>query len=146
MAKPYAHTQIGYFLLFAYSVVIALLGLLVFVLGFGPLPLIGMLIVLVALCLFATLTVSVGSRTMTVRFGPGVIRKSFRLEDIETVQAVKNPWYYGWGIRYTPRGWLYSVSGLSAIELKMKSGKTCRIGTDDPTGLTNALGRALRDP
>ena len=99
----------------------------------------------VAMGLFATLTVRVDTQMLRIRFGLGVIRQNFLLEDIETVCAIKNPWYYGWGIRYTPRGWLYSVSGLSAIELQMKNGRKYRIGTDDPMGLTRALGNALKE-
>ena len=57
---------------------------------------------------------------------------------------VKNLWYYGWGIRFTPRSWLFNVSGFSAIELQMKSGKRYRIGTDDPDNLAKALDEALK--
>jgi hypothetical protein len=64
---------------------------------------------------------------------------------IEAYRVVENPWYYGWGIRFTPRGWLFNVSGFSAIELQMKSGKLYRIGTDDPEGLAKAVGEALTD-
>jgi hypothetical protein len=34
---------------------------------------------------------------------------------------------------------LYNVSGLDAVELKLKSGDIHRIGTDDPAGLAAAL-------
>ena len=80
-----------------------------------------------------------------IQFGLGVIRKVFPLKDIEAYCVVKNPWYYGWGIRFTPRGWLFNVSGFSAIELQMKSGKRYRIGTDDPDNLAKALDEALND-
>ncbi|MEM7347525.1 MAG: hypothetical protein AAF485_25080, partial [Chloroflexota bacterium] len=89
--------------------------------------------------LFPTLTTQVDNKTFRLHFGFGVIYKKFRLEAIESFQIVKNPWYYGWGIRYTPRGWLFNVSGLSAIELKTTQGKTYRVGTDDPQGLAQAL-------
>ena len=89
------------------------------------------------------LTVKVGDGVLKLQFGLGVIRKRFLLEEIRAYRVVKNPWYYGWGIKFTPRGWLFNVSGFSAIELEMTSGKTYRIGTDDPEGLAIALGRAL---
>ena len=69
--------------------------------------------------------------------------KKIQLDDIERYQAVKNPWYYLLGIRYTPRGWLFAVSGYSAVELEMKSGKYYRIGTDEPEKLIKALDRAM---
>ncbi len=34
---------------------------------------------------------------------------------------------------------LYNVSGLDAVELKLKDGSVRRIGTDDAPGLTAAL-------
>jgi len=52
---------------------------------------------------------------------------------------VKNPWYYGWGIRFTPHGWLYNVSGLHAVEIELKNGKKYRIGTDVPENLEKAI-------
>jgi len=51
-----------------------------------------------------------------------------------SAKTTKNHWYYEWGIR----GWLwpkmriYNVSGFDAVEIKVKNGKTYRIGTDEP--------------
>jgi hypothetical protein len=93
----------------------------------------------VCLALFAALTVKVDSRDVSLRFGIGIIRKKFPVSGIESVGIVRNPWYYGWGIRKTPDGWLYNVSGMVAAELRMKSGEKYRIGTNDPAGLVNAI-------
>jgi len=65
------------------------------------------------------------------------------LRDVESVEPVKNPWYYGIGLRVTPRGMLYSVSGLSAVEITRRDGSRLRIGTDEPEKLTAALRQAL---
>jgi len=143
--KEYKHTQIGYLLLIIYSAVILFIGYLNFVTGFNSIALAGLIILLIAMGLFATLTVAVNDRMIKLRFGLGIIRKVFLLKDVETYRVVENPWYYGWGIRYTPRGWLFNVSGFSAIELQMKDGKLYRIGTDDPEGLAKAIGEALND-
>ena len=107
--------------------------------------LVGLLVMLIVLGLFATLKVAVGDGMIKIQFGMGVIRKGFLLKEIEAYRVVRNPWYYGWGIRYTPQGWLYTVSSFSAIELQMKSGKKYRIGTDDPEGLAKAIDQALSD-
>jgi hypothetical protein len=56
--------------------------------------------------------------------------------------VVRNRWYYGWGIRITPRGWLYNVSGLDAVELALKNGKCVRIGSDEPHALARAIDHA----
>jgi hypothetical protein len=145
MMKEYKHTQIGYLLLFIYSAVLLVIGCLSIVTGFHPIALVALILMLIALGLFATLTVAVDDQMIKIQFGLGVIRKGFLLKDIEAYRVVKNPWYYGWGIRYTPRGWLFNVSGLSAIELQMKSGKLYRIGTDDAERLAKALDEALND-
>ena len=142
--KTYVHTQIGYSLLTIYGVLILIVGYLV---GITPLNMFaqaGLILLLVALVTFSTLRVKVDHQMIQIRFGLGVIRKGFPLSQILAYQVVKNPWYYGLGVRYTPRGWLYAVSGLSAIELQMKNGKSYRIGTDDPTGLASAVDEALR--
>jgi len=97
----------------------------------------------VSLLLFSILTVEVDGEEVSVRFGVGLIRKRFPLSEIESHSAVRNPWYYGWGLRRTPIGWLYNVSGLEAVEITLKDGRKIRIGTDDPTGLDAAIGAAL---
>lgn len=141
--KEYSHTQTGYGLLITYSVVIVFIGFLMIVTHFKPVALAGLIIMLIALGLFGTLTVKVSEQMINLQFGLGVIRKRFLLKDIESYQVVKNPWYYGWGIRFTPRGWLFNVSGCSAIELHMKHGRNYRIGMDDPAGLIQVLDEVL---
>ena len=101
-------------------------------------------ILLIALALFYSLTVEIDETKLIVKFGFGVIKKKFILKDIESCHAVKNHWYYGWGIRITPHGWLYNISGLSAIEIKIKNGKTYRIGTDEPKNLERAITQAIK--
>jgi hypothetical protein len=80
---------------------------------------------------------------LEARFGPGPIRKRFKLNEIESCQVVKNHWYYGWGIRLTPHGVLYNVSGFHAVEIKLRTGKKFRIGTDVPQELEEAIRQAI---
>ncbi len=141
--REYSHTQIGYIHVISYSAVILFLACLNIFTEFEPFTLIPLIVMLILLALFSTLTVRVGGGVITVQFGVGIIRKRMQLSDVESCTKVRNPWYYGLGIRYTPRGWLYNIYGLSAIELLMRNGKSCRIGTDDPEGLAKALGAAL---
>ncbi len=144
MMKPYVHTQVGSVLLAIYGVVIPIVVYLVGVTGFALLPLAALILVVLAAVAFATLRVSVDDRIILIRFGPGVFSRAFSLGDIDTHEVVRNRWYYGLGIRYIPGGWLFAVSGLSAVELQMKNGKRYRIGTDDPEGLSDAITKALR--
>jgi hypothetical protein len=113
--------------------------------GFNTLLVAVFVMLAVCLVLFAVLSVNVDSRDVSLRFGIGVIRKKFPVTEIETAGVVRNHWYYGWGIRKTPDGWLYNVSGLLAVELRMKSGEKYRIGTDDPLGLLNAIGTVITE-
>lgn len=96
-----------------------------------------------ALFLFHSLTVEITSDDLIVRFGPGLIRKRFSLQQIRDVAVVRNRWYYGWGIRFTPHGWLYTVSGLDAVQIRLENGKQYRIGTNHPIELSRALVQAL---
>jgi len=64
------------------------------------------------------------------------------LAAIRTCIVVRNRWWYGWGIRWTPRGWLYNVSGLAAVELTLTDGRRLRIGIDEPERLCEAIAQA----
>ncbi len=92
--------------------------------------------------LFWRLTVTVTADEVVVSFGVGVIRKRFRIADIRDARAVRNRWYYGWGIRYTPHGWMFNVSGLDAVELELSNNTKFRIGTDEPHQLVAAIQQA----
>jgi hypothetical protein len=139
----YKHTQIGYALLNSYTIVFLIAGIINLTTGFAPLAVLALIIVLLTIATFAALTVIVDQRTIKLRFGVGIIRKQYRLVDIESCRAVENPWYYLLGVRYTPRGWLYAVSGSAAVELALKNGRCVRIGTDEPEKLIQALKRAM---
>jgi hypothetical protein len=89
--------------------------------------------------LFCALTVDISGNELRWYFGPGFWSYRLALDDIQTVAVVRNHWWNGWGIRAAPGFTLYNVSGLDAVELKLKSGEIRRIGTDDPQGLAAAL-------
>ena len=102
-------------------------------------------VLVLVLLLFGSLTVEIAGGHVRIRFGIGLIRKRWPLDGIESCRPVRNTWLYGWGIRKIPGAWLYNVSGLDAVELKLKSGKTVRIGTDEPQALSAALEKELPD-
>ena len=85
----------------------------------------------IILLLFHSLTVSVDKNQVSLRFGIGLIRKSFPTAEIISTEPVRNHWFYGFGIRLTRTGWLYNVSGLDAVQITLQNGKQARIGTDD---------------
>ena len=141
--NTYRHTQFGTVIVVTTAAIIPLAALPAWLAGIATAAWLILGSMVVVLALFASLTVEIDAEHLRIRFGIGLIRKRFPLDQIDTCRPVTNPWIYGWGIRLTPHGWLYNVSGQEAVELKMKSGKTCRIGTDEPEVLTAALQEAL---
>jgi hypothetical protein len=94
---------------------------------------------------FSSLTIEIRDGELRSFFGPGLPAKTVKIRDIASVEVVENPWYYGWGIRITPRGWLYNVSGRNAVEVQLKSGKRFRLGTDEPEILHRTILEALEE-
>lgn len=140
----YQHTQPGTLMRFTFGV--SIFVCLVLAAAFGsrdPDALWALLAVsltlVLALALFHSLTVRVGASRIELRFGIGLIRKSFDLALVQEARAVRNHWYNGWGIRAIRGGWLYNVSGLDAVEVTFSNGKLCRIGTDEPRRLLRAI-------
>jgi hypothetical protein len=85
----------------------------------------------VCLALFYQLTITVTEEKVSFRMGMGVIGKSYNIDEIQSCRAVKNNPLYGLGIHWFPKGILYNVSGLNAIELRFKNRRSVvRIGTD----------------
>jgi len=111
--------------------------------GFDWIAFIVLIILVICLFLFSALTISINNDILKISFGIGLIRKEFLLKDIESCRIVKNPWYYGWGIRLTPYGWLYNVSGFYAVEIKLKTGERYRIGTDVPYELEKVIQESI---
>lgn len=151
----YKHTQIGYLMLVVTLAVLALFTW-VYITARAEAPSIDsgtnllvttvMVFILVILSSFATLTVLIDENYLRIKFGYGIFRKKFLLNEIVSARSVKNHWYYGWGIRFWlwPKMWIFNVSGFDAVELVMKNGKVYRIGTDTPRELEVALKKVLK--
>jgi hypothetical protein len=89
--------------------------------------------------LFSSLTVIVDDSEVRWYFGPGAWSYRTAMTDIVSARPVRNSCVNGFGIRMGSGFRLYNVSGLDAVELKLKDGNIRRIGTDDPAGLAAAL-------
>ena len=143
----YHHTQVGRVTLIALAAAMAILGALLALVREPAVDvllaaLLGVL-ALTAVC-FSTLTVTVDGRCVTVRFGPGLIRRRIEIGKVRAVWPVRNFWWYGWGIHWTPHGWLWNVSGLDAVEIDLDGGRCFRIGTDEPEALAQSIESALQ--
>lgn len=135
----YHHTQIGHVTRFAALAGAAAAAVAFLAIGAPPAAWVVVAVAGLVGFGFGSLTVEVTHDRLTFWFGPGVLRRSFPLADIDSFTAVTNPWWYGWGIHFTPRGWLYNVGGLRAVELALQSGRTLRVGTDEPEVLCQVI-------
>ena len=142
----YKHTQIGYLIIFAFIAIVLLFGIILTQDGFNSTVLTIMGFILFLLASFASLNVMIDENYLQIKFGYGIFRKRFMLREIISARTVKNHWYYGWGIRFWlwPRMWIFNVSGFDAVEIKMKNGKTYRVGTDEPKNLEHAIIQAIK--
>jgi len=142
----YKHTQIGYLILIVFVVVALLFGSILTQTGFNLPVIIFMIFILFILASFGSLQVIIDGNYLRIKFGYGIFRKKFSLNDVMSAKTVKNHWYYGWGIRgwLWPKMWIYNVSGFDAVEIKMKNGKTYRIGTDEPKKLEQIILQSIK--
>ena len=111
----------------------------VFLLAMNIITWIVILVGLIGTSLFWGLTVEVNKDVVGLYFGLGIIRRNIRREDIAMVALVRNRWWWGFGIRWTPHGWMWNIAGLDAVELTYHNGKMFRIGTDEPEALLEVL-------
>ena len=100
----------------------------------------GLLVLAAALVVaLSCLTVTVEGGQVAARFRFGWPERRIDLDRVVAVCIVRNRWWYGLGIRKIPRGWMYNVWGLDAVELELDSGSVFRIGTVDAARLLAAI-------
>ena len=149
MSRPlYEHTQAGWPMRIAFAAASVMLIVLAAMpeLSDDPAP----PLVLIAAATFSAvigwtwgaLTVRIQDDQLQVRFGLGFPRKTLPLGEIAAVEVTRTTFLEGWGLRRTRRGWLYNVSGFDAVLLRLTSGRTLMVGTDEPRRLKTAIERA----
>jgi hypothetical protein len=140
--KTYRHTQFGS----AIVVVCGAIGFVLLIAAFSSQPVrslwIGGVVLLVSAVIFSTLTITIEEGMLRASFGPGLIQKKVKLAEIASVRPIPVRWWYGWGIRLTPHGWLYNVSGWKAVEITLRNGRRFCLGTDEPENLLKAIQEA----
>ena len=142
MPSSYRHTQVGGVVMGSFIAALALTAFFGIRTGWSPVLLFATAILFVCGIVFSSLTVEIGDGVLECRFGPGLVRKRFAIKDVLEARPVRNRWYYGWGIRWAPRGWMFNIGGLDAVELALASGKSFRIGTDESEELAAAIRKA----
>jgi uncharacterized membrane protein YdbT with pleckstrin-like domain len=143
MIKSYEHTQVGYVIIVGIVAAMVAIGIILANIGSNWIAIAVLVVLAVVLVLFHSLTVVINEEELAVQFGPGLIRKRFKLNEIESCQAVRIPWYWGWGIRSTPQGMVFRVSGFDAVQVRLVTGKEYLIGTDVPRELEQAIRQAI---
>lgn len=143
----YKHKQIGWTIIFSLAAGIIACGFFM-ALYESPAPRIIFYLLAVAVVLMYKLTVTVDNSILRAEFGPGFFGKTLEIKDMESCTVVRNRWWHGWGYHIFPTGrelmTIINVHGFDAVELKMKTGKIYRIGTDEPQELVNAIQSKIR--
>ena len=134
--KIYQHTQPG-------TAIVKFLVVMFLVFGIASAFLhqliVGTIIIAVTAWVFRSMTVEISDTELTWYFGSGFPRKSAPRSEVASAEAIRTTFLNGWGIHYTPRGWLYNVSGYGAVAITLRNGKRFCLGTDEPEELARQL-------
>lgn len=105
-------------------------------------------VIAAAFLLVGWMRVTVDSDRVRAVMGIGLLGKSVPIADIRKADIVRPRVWWGWGVHWTPAGWLYNVAGRWAVRLELASERPVMIGTGDPEGLLDAIesARAERVP
>lgn len=151
MSPRYHHKQIGWLSLVAHVFGFAFVLLVIAAIGSQPGTrwiILALFVMLIATGItFSSLTTEVDATEFRAGFGPlKMPTKRAALDEIAGVLPARTSILTGWGVRITMRGWLYSVSGRDAVIVGLRNGKQFLVGTDDPSGLADAINNALPQP
>ena len=90
------------------------------------------------------MTTTIEGDVLRITYGIGLIRRTIQLSEIRSAEVVRNPWIYGWGIRFIPNGMLYNIKGLSGVELTFKGlSRIIRIGSGNADALSEAISKEI---
>ena len=141
----YKHSQFGSVIALGSAAGFAMATLLLVTLSTATLHAAGWLVVAlfvvlaVAFLLFWKLTVEVDAREVRFHFGIGIIGRTVAIADIVRCQRIRVRMWWGWGLHWTPSGWLYNVGGRDAIRLELARERPVIIGTDDAEALKRVI-------
>jgi uncharacterized membrane protein YbhN (UPF0104 family) len=96
-------------------------------------------IIALTVMLFAALTVEVDAKEIRVKFGIGLVRKSMAVGDVVRCERLRTRIWWGWGLHWTPSGWLYNVGGREAVRVILAHERPVIIGSDEAERLKAAI-------
>ena len=146
MKTNYKHTQYGalmFVVLIWTGILITVVAIAIINEGRLGAALIMIGIYLLGIALFYAFSVEISAGKLKFWFGIGWIGKTYSLDEIQSVKAVVSPWYYFWGIKSIPGGWLYAIAPGEAVEIILTDGKLVRIGTNQSAILCQAIETAM---
>jgi hypothetical protein len=147
MQTDYKHTQYGMLMFTVFLFTGILIGVVAWAIiseGRVAAAIIMICIYLFGVSLFYSFTVQVAEGKIKFWFGIGLFRKTYALSEIKSSRQVKNPWYYFWGVKSIPGGWLYAIAPGDALEIVLKNGLIVHVGTDQPKMLRQAVNAAIK--
>jgi len=144
------YTQFGTFSVIALGSCLIFCIVIMIITGFSdlaPVGIMGSVVLTLFICLliFYKLTITIDDTYIRFTLGTGLVAKKYLISDIQSCKSVSNNLIYGVGIRKIPRGWLYNVTGLKAIEIKFKNSKSViRIGTNHPDEIAGIISEMIK--
>lgn len=143
----YDKSQTGWLVILIFVPIIVFMPL-AYIKQWGDNPVtLGSLIVLTGIMvfialLFYKLRIKIDDAGIHLIYGIGLVRKTIRPDRVDHIECIKTPWYYGLGIRITPKGILYNIHSLKAVRIEYQKGgkqKRIMIGTPQPEELKEFL-------
>jgi multisubunit Na+/H+ antiporter MnhB subunit len=148
--EPKKYTQFGIFSMIGIGSAIVLCSVIMIIAGLNniaPIEIMGVVILPLVFFLltFYKLTITIDDTYIQFSLGIGLIAKKYLISDIQNCKSVSNNPMYGVGIRKIPKGWLYNVTGLKAIEIRFKNSKSIvRIGTNRPDEIADIVSKMIK--
>ena len=141
----YRHTQVGWKLMAGTAVLLGLavgltLSLSPATRAAAPWLIYGLFaIIALTVALFAALTVEVDATKIRVKFGVGLVGKTRAVADVVRCERLRTRIWWGWGLHWTPSGWLYNVGGRDAVRVVLAHERPVIIGSDEAARLKAAI-------
>lgn len=142
MIVHYRKTQVSNVIISVAGAGIIILGNVIWAYGCSCALWVPVILLVAVMVLFSTLTVEVGEHAVTAHFGPGFPKRTIPLRAIEYVRPMEMPWYFGWGVRWVPRGWMFRGSGTAVVEIVLDTGRRFCVGSPEPEALAEAIDHA----
>ena len=102
-------------------------------------PIVVMALVALIIMTFSTLIIEVTDRDIAFGFRFGAMRRRIPFTDIVRAERSTIAWWHGTGVKYGWKSTNYLVWPGPAVALTLTSGRTIRVGTDDPDAVLAAL-------